>query len=82
MKHLLEGIYIYLFIEIFEHWSSSSSLGTTVAEAMSGCKPGNNSAVLQYLNSAVEKDQVNSLRDYMRRVLPTLPVDSDNEGYD
>ena len=66
MKHLCEGI--------------------TITEAMNGCKPGNNAQVLQYLSnnnsSSQEKEHINMLRDYMRRILPTLSVDSENEGYD
>ena len=53
---------------------------------MNGCKPGNNAQVLQYLSnsnsSSQEKEHINMLRDYMRRILPTLSVDSENEGYD
>jgi hypothetical protein len=60
--------------------------GITITEAMNGCKPGNNALVLQYLNnsnsSSQEKEHINMLRDYMRRILPTLSVDSENEGYD
>ena len=32
--------------------------------------------------SAAEKEAAQTVRSYMRQVLPTLPVDSDNEGYD
>jgi len=60
--------------------------GITIPEAMNGCKPGNNAIVLQYLNNnsnnSNEKEHINMLRDYMRRILPTLSIDSENEGYD
>lgn len=65
--------------------------GTTAAEAASGVQPGQSALLSQYLQgvgagnstaSAAERDCVSTVRDYMRRVLPTLPAESDNEGDD
>lgn len=63
--------------------------GTTAAEAAAGVLPGQSALLTQYLTglssgtssaSATEKEAAVVVRDYMRRVLPTLPVESDNEG--
>ncbi len=65
--------------------------GTTAAEAASGVQPGQSAVLTQYLQaatsgassaSAAEKEAAQTVRSYMRQVLPTLPADSDNEGYD
>lgn len=65
--------------------------GTTAAEAAAGVLPGQSALLSQYLQgvsagnssaSAAEKECVATVRDYMRRVLATLPAESDNEGYD
>lgn len=65
--------------------------GVTAAEAAAGTQRGQSAVLTTYLQnatsggssaSAVEKDSAQTVRDYMRRVLPTLPADSDNEGYD
>ena len=62
----------------------------TAAECAAGVQPGQSVGLLQYLQTAtsggttsgIEKDSAQVVRDYMRRILPTLPSDSDNEGYD
>lgn len=65
--------------------------GTTSAEAAAGVQPGQSAVLTQYLQGAtsgsssagaVEREAALAVRDFMRRTLPTLPVDSDNEGYD
>ena len=67
--------------------------GTTAAEVAAGVAPGQSSAVTQYLaaatstsgtnaTGAAERESAVATKDYMRRVLATLPVDSDNEGSD
>lgn len=65
--------------------------GTTAAEAASGVLPGQSAALTQYLQaatsggstvSAAEREAAMAVRDYMRRVMPTLPAESDSEGYD
>mmetsp|Transcript_90926 Transcript_90926/g.177994 ORF Transcript_90926/g.177994 Transcript_90926/m.177994 type:complete len:3046 (+) Transcript_90926:19-9156(+) len=64
--------------------------GMTAAECAAGVQPGQSVGLLQYLQTAtsggttsgIEKDSAQVVRDYMRRILPTLPSDSDNEGYD
>jgi hypothetical protein len=56
--------------------------GTTAAEAAAGVPPGQSAALTQYLQTATEREAAAAVRDFMRRVLPTLPADSDSEGYD
>ncbi len=63
--------------------------GTTAAEAASGVAPGQSALLTQYLTglssgtsnaSAAEKEAAVVVRDFMRRVMPGLPAESDNEG--
>lgn len=58
----------------------------TISEATSGLKPGQSSIIVQYLNNSnnsTDKETVVTLKDYMRRILVSLPIDSDDEaGYE
>ena len=63
--------------------------GITTAEAASGVAPGQSALLTQYLTglssgtsnaSAAEKEAAVVVRDFMRRVMPGLPAESDNEG--
>lgn len=63
--------------------------GMTAAEAAGGVKPGQSNAITTYIatntassSSVSDRETAVVLRDYMRKVLLSLPADSDDEGFD
>jgi len=56
--------------------------GLTTSEMNAGARAGEGAAVQQFISASTDRSVTNTIRDYSRRVLASLPIDSEDEGYD